>query len=209
MDDTNDEPAHDTTGPRVVLASASPRRIELLSSLGLVPTTIPADVDESRLPGESAPDYVLRVATDKAHAVSVGAMTPIGDVVVVAADTSVVVDGRVIGKPVDDVDAARTLRLLAGRSHEVLSAVVVMDPDGVEHSSLSSTRVTFAELDDAEIAWYVDTGEPRGKAGSYAIQGLGGFMVESIDGAPSTVIGLPLRPTIELLRMAGVDVPAS
>lgn len=194
-------------GRLLILASASRRRIDLLTELGLSPTVIAADVDEAQLPGESPQDYVVRVAADKAHAVADRYDGSTDDVIVIAADTSVVLDQAVVGKPLDSADAVRTLRSLSGRTHQVLSAVVVLGARGVEHTALSSTSVTFAELDEAEITWYVDTGEPLGKAGSYAIQGLGGFMVESIEGAPSTVIGLPLRPTIELLRAVGVDVP--
>lgn len=196
-----------TARRRVVLASASPRRVDLLSGLGIIAEVVAADVDETQLPGESADAYVLRVAADKARVVARRVGGHNRDTVVVAADTSVVLDQVVIGKPLDSADAARTLRSLSGRTHQVLSAVVVLGARGVEHTALSSTSVTFAALDEAEITWYVDTGEPLGKAGSYAIQGLGGFMVESIEGAPSTVIGLPLRPTIELLRAVGVDVP--
>lgn len=193
---------------RVVLASASPRRVDLLTSLGVVADVVAADIDETRLPGESPDEYVLRVAADKAHAVSHGLDQSTDDIVIISADTSVVLEGRVIGKPSDAAAAEHTLRSLSGRTHQVLSAVVAIDPNGFEHSAVSSTDVTFAEVTDAEIAWYVGTGEPFGKAGAYAIQGIGSFMVESIEGAPSTVIGLPLRPTIDLLRVSGVGFPA-
>lgn len=189
--------------PRVVLASASPRRVHLLGMLGIEAESVPADVDETSLPGESPDEYVMRVAVDKAHAVS--AVTE--GAVVVAADTCVVLDERILGKPTDATDARETLRSLSGRTHRVLTAVVVIDSSGIEHSTLNSTTVTFADLTDSEIEWYVDSGEPFGKAGSYAIQGTGEFMVDSIDGAPSTVIGLPLRATVDLLRAAGVEFP--
>lgn len=190
-------------GTRIVLASASQRRIDLLSGLGIMTEVVPADVDETHMPGESPHDYVMRVALDKAHAV----IDSTSGAVVIAADTSVVVDGRILGKPVDTTDAMQTIRGLSGRTHQVLTAVVVIDADRIEHSVIASTEVTFAELTDDEIEWYVATGEPFGKAGAYAIQGIGGFLVESIDGDPSTVIGLPLRATVELLRGAGVRFP--
>lgn len=190
-------------GTRIVLASASPRRIDLLSGLGIVAEVVPADVDETNLPGESPHDYVMRVALDKAHAV----VDSTSGAVVIAADTSVVVDGAILGKPVDTTDAVRMIRELSGLTHQVLTAVVVIDAGRIEHSVITSTEVTIAELTDDEIEWYVATGEPFGKAGAYAIQGIGGFLVESIDGDPSTVIGLPLRATVELLRAAGVGFP--
>ena len=186
-----------------ILASASQRRIALLASLGVRADAIAADVDESVLPGETGEDYVVRVATDKAHAVSQAHP----EAVVIAADTSVVVDGEIIGKPVDHSDAKTILGVLAGRDHRVLTAVVVIDRHGIEHSALSSTDVHFADLTDSEIDWYIATGEPFGKAGAYAIQGVGEFMVESINGSPSTVSGLPLRATIELLRAADIEFP--
>lgn len=189
--------------PSIVLASASPRRRELLARLGLVAEVRPADVDESTLPGETAAEYVLRVAADKAHVVA--ALEP--GRIVVAADTAVVHDGEPLGKPVDAADAIRTLERLAGTTHEVMSAVVVIDPDGIEHSALSRTTVTMAPSDDDERAWYVATGEPMDKAGSYAVQGAGAVLVERVEGDPTTVIGLPLRTTIELLRTAGLEWP--
>lgn len=193
----------DVATPRVVLASSSPRRIDLLAAVGIAADVVPSDVDETSLPGESPHDYVLRVAMDKAHA----AASRTDGAVILAADTSVVIDERILGKPTDTADATAMLRSLSGRTHRVLTAVVVIDSSGIEHTTLNSTTVTLAALTDEEIEWYVNTGEPFGKAGAYAIQGMGEFMVESIEGAPSTVIGLPLRATIELLNAAGVDFP--
>lgn len=191
--------------PELVLASASPRRAELLGRVGLSPVVAPADVDESVLPGESADDYVVRVAADKAHAVA--AAHP--GAVVLAADTAVVLDGEPLGKPADPADALDMLGRLAGRTHEVLSAVVVVDPDGIEHTALARASVTMAPSAHAELEWYVATGEPMDKAGAYAVQGLGAALVDRVDGDPTTVIGLPLRPTLELLRAAGVAWPPS
>jgi septum formation protein len=189
--------------PAIVLASASPRRSELLCRIGLDPTIVAADVDESVLPGESPGDYVVRVAADKAHAV---APRHPGRVVV-AADTAVVLDDEALGKPSDRSDARGMLGRLSGRTHRVLTAVVVVDPEGIEHSAVSAATVSMAHISDAERAWYVDTGEPIDKAGAYAVQGIGAAFVEGIEGDPTTVIGLPLRTTIELLRVAGVTWP--
>lgn len=200
-DDAAQHAAHD--GPALVLASASPRRAELLDRVGLAYRVVPADVDESVLPGETADDYVVRVATDKAVATSAPGA------VVLAADTSVVLDGEVLGKPADRDHALELLERLSGRSHRVLSAVVVVDADGVVHTSLASATVTMAPLGADELAWYVDTGEPLDKAGAYAVQGRGAALVERVEGDPTTVIGLPLRATLDLLRAAGVRWPAA
>lgn len=192
----------DATPPAaLILASASPRRLELLRRVGLEPTVVPAHVDESVLPGEAPSDVVVRVAADKAHAVA--RLHP--GAVVIASDTEVVADGEVLGKPSDDEHARATLAHLAGRTHEVLTAVVVVGADGIEHTTLERAEVTMAELSPEEIAWYVASGEPTDKAGSYALQGIGAVLVERVEGDPTTVIGLPLRPTVELLRLVGVD----
>lgn len=190
--------------PELVLASASPRRAELLERVGLSPRIAPADVDESVLPGETADDYVVRVAADKAH--TVAATHP--GAVVLAADTAVVLDGEPLGKPADRADALDMLGRLAGRSHQVLSAVVVVDPDGIEHTALTRAVVTMAPSSSAELEWYVASGEPMDKAGAYAVQGLGAALVDRVEGDPTTVIGLPLRTTLELLRTVGVSWPS-
>ena len=187
----------------VLLASASPRRRELLERVGLALEVVPADVDESPLPGESAEDYVVRVAADKAHAVHSSRR----DRVVLAADTAVVLDGVPLGKPVDDEHALDLLERLAGRDHQVLTAVVVLDAGGIEQVTLARAGVTMAPSTDAERRWYVASGEPADKAGAYAVQGLGAALVEHVEGDPTTVIGLPLRATLELLRVAGVQWP--
>lgn len=187
----------------VLLASASPRRRELLERVGLALEVVPADVDESPLPGESAEDYVVRVAADKAHAVHSSRR----DRVVLAADTAVVLDGVPLGKPVDDEHALDLLARLAGRDHQVLTAVVVLDAGGIEQVTLARAGVTMAPSTDAERRWYVASGEPADKAGAYAVQGLGASLVEHVEGDPTTVIGLPLRATLELLRVAGVQWP--
>ncbi len=195
---------------RLVLASASPRRLELLERIGLSPEVMAAEVDETVLPDETAAEYVMRVAADKAHKVRTLSF-PVGRVgaapVVLAADTAVVLDGQTLGKPADREAAVATLRKLSGHIHEVLTAVVAIDASGIEHSVLSRAVVTFATISDDEVDWYVATGEPFDKAGSYAIQGVGGVLVERIEGDPSTVIGLPLRATVELLRISGFGWP--
>jgi septum formation protein len=190
--------------PTLVLASSSPRRQELLRGLGIDFTVVPADVDETRRPDEKPVDYVERVARDKAMAVvaelGIGAA---GDVVVLAADTTVDVDGDVLGKPLDDDDARRMLRWLSGRTHQVHTAVVAWRISGPETATVS-TDVTFVDLDDATTDWYLGTGEHRDKAGAYGMQGAAGALVERIDGSPSNVIGLPLAETVALLRRCGL-----
>lgn len=186
--------------PRLVLASQSPRRRELLGQLGFTLEVRPAHADESVAPGEHARDYVLRVARDKARAVP-------GDVVL-AADTAVVLDDRVLGKPVDAADARRMLRALSGTTHEVLTAVVVRRTAiRLELDAVVATRVRFAPLSPAEVDWYVGTGEPLDKAGAYAIQGAGGAFVLGVEGSVSNVVGLPLAETAALLRRAGLALP--
>ena len=190
----------------LVLASASPRRQEVLRGIGLDFTIVPADVDESLHADEKPTDYVERVARDKAMAVvarlGIGAA---GNVVVLAADTTVDVDGEILGKPADDADARRMLRLLSGRTHQVHTAVVVWRIFGLELATVI-TDVTFVDLDDGTIDWYLSTGEHRDKAGSYGMQGAAGALVERVDGSPTNVIGLPLAETVAMLRGAGVQL---
>ena len=186
---------------RVVLASASPRRHELLGMIGIAHEVDPADIDESVRAGESDTDYALRLATEKG--LSVAARHP--DALVIAADTIVVVDGRIFGKPVDGADACRMLRVLSGRTHVVHTAVaVVRDAGRRVESEVESTRVTFRELDDSEVAAYVATGEPMDKAGAYGIQGYGATIVERVEGDYFTVMGLALRQLVSLLERVGV-----
>lgn len=179
----------------VVLASASPRRIELLGRYVAGLEVRPADIDESVLPGEGAVLYVRRLAEQKAAAVG----RP-GEVVI-AADTTVEVAGEILGKPVDAADAARMLRLLSGRAHHVHTGVAVGPTVFVV-----TTEVRFVALSEAAIAWYVATGEPFDKAGAYAIQGHGGAFVRSISGSHSGVVGLPLAEVLTALSAQGVEV---
>ena len=186
--------------PRLVLASQSPRRRELLEQLGLVLEVRPAHADEEVHPGEAAGDYVLRVARDKARAVP-------GESVL-AADTAVVLRGEVLGKPRDAADARRMLSALSGTAHEVLTGVCVRRPAvRIEASAVVSSTVRFAKLSPEQIAWYVETREPLDKAGAYAIQGAGGAFVIGVEGSVSNVVGLPLAETADLLRRAGFPLP--
>ena len=177
------------THARILLASASPRRLDLLRALGLDPEVRPADVDETLLPGEDPHEAAERLA--RAKAAKVAADAPAG-AVVLAADTIVVLDGEALGKPLDPDDARRMLRALRGRSHDVVTGVALAR-DGRLVSGRETTAVVFAPMTDEEVEAYVASGEPADKAGAYALQGLGGLFVERIDGTPSNVIGLPLR----------------
>ena len=182
----------------LILASASPRRAELLRAAGFDFQVLPADVDERPLPGEGPDPYVRRVALDKARAVA--ACMP--DAVVVAADTCVVIDDTILGKPSDEADAARMLAMLSGRAHDVLTGVAVIGPAGIRVESADS-RVVFCPLSAGEIAWYVASGEPADKAGAYAIQGLASRFVERVDGSYSNVVGLPVALVYRLLVEQG------
>jgi len=187
--------------PRLVLASASPRRQQLLAQLGLQFEVAPADLDESVHPGEAPRAYVERLArakaafTTRAHP---GA-------VCLAADTSVVVDTEILGKPGDDAEGRAMLKRLSGREHLVMTGVAVAGPHA--ESLVVVTKVRFRTLSLAEIVWYVATGEGRDKAGGYASQARAGAFIEAIDGSVSSVIGLPLAESLALLARAGVELP--
>jgi septum formation protein len=185
--------------PVVRLASASPRRRELLVQIGVPHVVTVAQVDETLHSGERPHDYVQRVARSKAQAI----WTQHSDLPVLAADTTVVLDGLVFGKPADKADAVRMLSLLSGRTHEVLTAVALASAAGVA-MRMSVSSVRFRPLGEAEIATYWDTGEPRDKAGAYAVQGFAAVFIEALSGSYSGVMGLPLFETSELLRAAGV-----
>jgi septum formation protein len=184
---------------QLVLASASPRRAELLRTAGFSFDVRPADVDETPWAGELPAAYALRVARDKA----LTAANADADSWILAADTVVVVGAETLGKPADRADARRMLAMLSGVVHEVLTAVVLRHGDR-ESSEVASTRVRFLQLSDAEIEWYVQSGEPEGKAGAYAIQGLGSRFVDSIEGSWSNVVGLPVATVYRMLGHAGV-----
>lgn len=185
------------------LASQSPRRRQLLEQLGADFVVLDVDVLECRVPDESPRDYVSRVARDKARA-GLASLGGAPGAVVLGADTEVVLDGDVFGKPQDADDAAAMLRRLSGRTHEVISAVWLVDAVR-EQGEVCTSRVRFAALDEPTIAAYVATGEPFGKAGAYAIQGGGAVLVEHLAGSYTGVMGLPLFETARLLRGAGVS----
>lgn len=179
----------------VVLASRSPRRRELLERLGLRPEIWPADVDERRLPGEEASTYVERLAAEKAARVA--GVRP--ERVVIAADTVVVLNGRMLGKPVDRAEAAEMLGRLSGRTHEVVTGVAV-ERDGARRVGREHTLVTFRTLAAAEIDAYVTSGEPDDKAGAYGAQALGAAFVSRFEGCYTNVVGLPIVRLLALMR---------
>jgi septum formation protein len=188
------------------LASASPRRRELLAAIGLAFEIRPAAIDESPLPDEPPRAHVERVAVGKARAVG----NP-GEIVL-AADTVVVIDQAILGKPRDDADARRMLQIIQGREHQVLTAVALREVAGGragadrETSVVEESAVRLRSLDQGEIAWYVGTGEPADKAGAYALQGIGGLFVTAVSGSSSNVIGLPLHVVWELFTRLGYDL---
>ena len=191
---------------RLVLASQSPRRRELLQQIGVDFEPLAVDVPEQRDADETPAQYVRRVARDKARAGL--ARFAVGDKVrVLGADTEVVLNGEVFGKPVDDADAASMLERLAGRSHQVISWVWLLDHAREQEASCIS-RVTMMALSPQQIADYVASGEPRGKAGGYAIQGRAAAFVEHLEGSYSAVMGLPLFETAGLLRRCGLPEQA-
>ena len=179
----------------LVLASASPRRAELLTSAGFTFDVAPADVDETPRAREMPGAYALRVARDKA--VAAAAEWP--NAIVLAADTVVVADGRILGKPADRTDAERMLKTLSGAVHDVLTAVVLRQ-NGREVSDVVTTRVRVLPLSEGEIAWYIASGEPEGKAGAYAIQGRAARFIDRIEGSWSNVVGLPISTVHKLLK---------
>ncbi|HEU4990472.1 MAG TPA: Maf family protein [Gemmatimonadaceae bacterium] len=183
--------------PRVVLASASPRRRDLLTLIGIPHEVRPANVDESVLPGESPAAYVERLARDKA--------TALGDhdAVCIGSDTTVVVDGEILAKPESQADAARMLRQLSGRAHMVLTGVAVAWRER-EESAVEEVGVTFRGLSDDDIARYIATGEPMDKAGAYGIQGFGATIVTRVDGDYFAVMGLPVNRMVRLFERLGL-----
>lgn len=187
---------------RLVLASTSPRRRDLLSTLQLDFEVRPAEIDETRFPDESPADYVDRVARAKA-------LAAVGEgLIVIAADTTVVHEGRIMGKPGHPEEARAMLRRLSGDVHEVFTAVAVgsWEESPVVRSIVDVAQVEMMPMTDEEIAGYVDTGEPMDKAGAYALQGLGGIFVSRVDGSPFTVIGLPIHLLPRLIAASGMEM---
>jgi septum formation protein len=194
-------PAEEQRPPALRLASASPRRRQLLELIGVPHVVTPADIDETPFPGEEPDDYVCRLAREKSATI----WSSQKDLPVLAADTTVVIDGEILGKPESEADALRMLKMLSGREHFVFTGVAIQCARG-PRVSLSKSSVTFSLLHDAEIRAYWASGEPAGKAGAYAIQGFGGAFISNLAGSHTGVMGLPLYETAVLLRHAGVPV---
>lgn len=180
--------------PKLILASGSPRRAQILNSVGWEFTKHIADIDESTLPEEKPDEYVIRLAREKAEAVAVR----FRDEIVLGADTTVVIDGQIIGKPVDLDDARRMLTLLEGNWHEVLTGVAIFK-SGETRSGIQRTRVKFAPMSRAEIAFLAERGDPLDKAGAYAVQAQAALFIEGIEGDYWNVVGLPVRQVYELV----------
>ena len=180
---------------KIILASRSPRRAELLAAAGFEFDVLAADVDETPLDVEEPAEYVERLAIEKARAVL--ALRP--DARVLGADTTVTVDGEILGKPVNDEDARRMLRLLSGRPHLVHTGVAVASARGIQ-SAVDTTRVWFDAMTDEDISWYIATGEPVDRAGAYAIQGLASRFIPRIEGSYSNVVGLPVAMVGSILK---------
>ena len=184
-----------------VLASASPRRRELLSGIGLAFDIDKPDIEESPIRGETASDYVRRLAGEKARTV----LQRQSNRLILAADTTVVIDGDILEKPKSKDEGVEMLQRLSGTRHQVMTGVAIINDDR-ESSFVSTSYVIFRALAEDEILWYWNTGEPRDKAGGYGLQGAGGAFIEAINGSYSNVIGLPLAETVSLLRSFGVKV---
>lgn len=183
----------------VVLASASPRRLGLLKNIGVDPEVRPADIDETPLPGESPARYVERLAVAKAAAVARD-----GEVVI-AADTTVSINGQIIGKPASRAEALDILRTLSGRTHTVFTGLAVLSPSGTA-SAIVTSEVTFIQASADLLAWYADTDEPYDKAGGYGLQGAGSMLVAGVQGSVTNVVGLPLAQLHELMSIPRVTL---
>ena len=191
---------------RIYLASRSPRRAELLQQIGIEFEVLPSDIDESVVEGELPADYVVRLAREKAAACLRALRDNNAEMLpVLAADTTVSIDGLILGKPENDEEARAMLQRMSGQSHEVHTGIAVATAYGME-TALSTTHVQMALLSESDIAAYVASGEPRDKAGAYGIQGLAGAFIRHIEGSYSGVMGLPIYETSQLLKGAGVDV---
>jgi septum formation protein len=192
---------------RLILASASPRRLALLGELGLTPSVHPAEVDERELGGEAPERHVLRLAEAKCRSIARLVSGSERPCLVIAADTAVIIDGRILGKPRDAGEAMEMLRLLSGKSHDVLTGVsITKTDDGGSAGGVVRTVVKFRDYDDLTIREYIATGEPLDKAGAYAIQGAGGRLAESVTGSWSNVVGLPLESIPHWLGELGLDI---
>lgn len=191
---------------KIILASASPRRSELLRQIGYHFDVIPSRADEAEVCGETPQDHVIRLSRDKACEVST--RDDIDGRWIIGSDTIVLRDTEILGKPADYEEAARMLDSLSGRRHQVLSGYAILDrKTGQSRSDAITTQVRFRRLTAVEIAGYIASGEPVDKAGAYAIQGLGAFMVERIEGSYSNVVGLPLCEIVQALEELGAPLP--
>lgn len=186
--------------PRLILASASPRRARILEALGVPFRVVVSHEDESLRPGEDGAAAVERLARAKALAVARDETLP-----VLAADTEVILDGEVLGKPAGEAEAVRMLDRLAGRSHEVVTGLCLVS-GGVARSAVERSVVTFAPMSEAERRWYAATGEPLDKAGGYHVDGRGALFIDTVSGSPSNVAGLPVRLLLGLAREAGLEL---
>jgi septum formation protein len=187
---------------RFVLASSSPRRRELLSMIGIDFDIVPSDVPEEHRAGERANDYVARLSQDKAEAIALQRRSDW----VIAADTTVLLGDQLLEKPKDPADAARMISLIAGKTHFVYTGVTLQNVDaGYRETRVAETEVAILPLSSQDVQWYVDTGEPLGKAGAYAAQGIGAMFIDSIRGSYTNVVGLPLALLFQMMRNAGID----
>lgn len=188
--------------PTIVLASASPRRKELLERVGVLCAVVPSHINEDYISGESPQEHVLRLAREKA--LEIAGRSDVGGRWFIGSDTVVLRDETILGKPLDAADAAAMLASLSGRSHVVLTGFAIHDREkGTTVSEVVSTAVRFKELTAAEISGYIATGEPFDKAGAYAIQGIGAFMIQAINGSYTNVVGLPLCEVVDALEHLG------
>lgn len=187
---------------RFILASSSPRRRELLSSIGVDFEVVPSNVPEERQPGEAPEEYVARLSREKAAVVAAQHPTRW----VIAADTTVLLGDQVLEKPVDAADAQRMLLLIAGRTHVVYTGVTLQNSERAYHDTrVAETEVRMLPLSQRDVRWYVGTKEPMDKAGAYAVQGIGAMFIDSVHGSYTNVVGLPLAMLFQMLRKAGVD----
>ena len=195
-----------TQPPSIYLASRSPRRAELLKQMGVLFSVVPADIDETPHAMERSDAYVKRLAIEKAQAgYALVLQKAWFEMPVLAADTTVSIDGEILGKPQDDEDAYRMLSLMSGRWHEVHTGIAVAHAGHVA-MEISSTMVQMDDLSDAVLRAYIATGEPKDKAGAYGIQGIAGSLIKRIEGSYSGVMGLPVYETTKLLKQAGITL---
>jgi len=191
------------SGDGFILASASPRRLQLLSQIGVTPdAVVPADINEDPIPGELPRPHALRLAQEKAAHVSASRPGKI----ILAADTVVGVGRRILPKTLDRAEAETCLRLMSGRAHRVFTGVCVVDADGVSRAKVSETRLKMKRLTEQELAAYLDSEEWHGKAGGYGIQGKAGAFIPFLSGSYTAVVGLPIYETAVMLRTAGIDL---